>query len=84
MQSLMDTYPALVAEQEIGKSVLGSPIFAYEIFAQSSPPLDQVTNSLLLSGLKGKEPDAVRTSIFFVGSLLEDFNSGSNVAVYLL
>ena len=84
MQSLMDTYPALVAKQEIGKSVLGSPIFAYELFAQSSPPLDMVTNSLLLSGLKGKEPDAICTSIFFVGSLLEDFNAGSNIAVYLL
>ena len=84
MDVLLKENPGIISKNEIGKSVSGQPIIAYRLFSQSSTPLTAAGKCLLISGLRGGEPGAIKTSVNFVGSLLADFAAGTAESMYLL
>ena len=84
MDLLLQENSSIISKHEIGKSVSGKPIIAYRLFSESDPSLNAAGKCLLLSGLRGGEPDAIKTSVNFVVSLLADLAAGNTESMYLL
>jgi len=83
LKNLVETYPHLISEQIIGKSVEGRDIVSYRVSAYDDPSKEP-PRLLLTSLMHAREPITLSATVFIVSELLHEFDQHVTDVEFLL